>query len=202
MGAKTLLVSSVGATVLAVAGCQPPQYVSIRDEVAFLDAILAAEFEDAVTSRKPLWIKETTSITELYSEGEYEAFKEGLIAGAGSADAGVAEAVKDFCSRNAKDSTISPDRAPTLKHVLLLKEEFDRIFDLERQGGWGLFYEKYPDATGIITLSRPGFGLDGNTAVIYMAFAWDWLGAYGNIYVYRKQNGKWSRYQLWHSWVS
>ena len=41
-------------------------------------------------------------------------------------------------------------------YVLLSQVEMSQIFG-QNQDGWQFFYERYPDAPGITTLSRVGF---------------------------------------------
>ena len=61
-----------------------------------------------------------------------------------------------FRSRNDAAYPISPDMNIGGPYTLLSQAGRQQIFG-ENQSGWEIFYERYPQAPGITTLSRVGF---------------------------------------------
>lgn len=81
--------------------------------------------------------------------------------------------------------------------------DFDNRFDIHfltdaqhaeiwrDQSGWKRFYQMFPSAHGVTTMSRPGFSDDGRVALVYRACQSDWLGGIGRIFVLRLKWGRW-----------
>jgi hypothetical protein len=57
--------------------------------------------------------------------------------------------------------------------------------------GWHQFYQDYPGAGGILTISRVGFSSDKSLAVVYISTKRSMMMANGKCYVFAKKNGSW-----------
>ncbi len=66
------------------------------------------------------------------------------------------ETADSFRVRNDAAYPVRPDMDLGSAYVLLSQSEMSQIFS-QNQDGWQLFYEQYPDAPGITTLSQVGF---------------------------------------------
>lgn len=69
-------------------------------------------------------------------------------------------------------------------------EEVNCLFSYENSG-WEKYYQKYPNSTGILFFSRPGFNELKNHAIIEYCRVWDYLGAEWYIVLLDRINGKW-----------
>jgi hypothetical protein len=86
-------------------------------------------------------------------------------------------------------------------YVLLSQAEMRQIFSQNRDG-WQLFYEKYPVAPGITTLSRVGFNTTLDQALVYVGTLSHWLAGAGYYVLLKKVNGVWIVDQQVMSWIS
>jgi hypothetical protein len=67
---------------------------------------------------------------------------------------------------------------------------------------WGRFYEKYPNSTGLLRLSRVGFNSDGNQAAFYISNYCGGLCGGGYFVLMEKVNSNWKVVQEVQVWVS
>jgi hypothetical protein len=72
----------------------------------------------------------------------------------------------------------------------------------QNQDGWQLFYEQYPDAPGITTLSRVGFNYAFDQALVYVGTLSHYLAGAGYYVLLKKVNGSWIVDQQVMSWIS
>ena len=56
---------------------------------------------------------------------------------------------------------------------------------------WGRYYEKYPNSTGLLRLSRVGFNSDGNQAAFYISNSCGGLCGGGYFVIMEKVNSSW-----------
>jgi hypothetical protein len=59
------------------------------------------------------------------------------------------------------------------------------------RSSWKQFYEEYPGAQGILTISRVGFNPDKNKAVVYIQNVASLMVASGKLFFLTKKNGSW-----------
>lgn len=71
----------------------------------------------------------------------------------------------------------------------------------EHQGGWGNFYDTYPDATGLLSLSLPSYP-SPTSAVVNFSRACGYLCGTGWEFSLVKINGKWVIREKSLSWIS
>jgi hypothetical protein len=67
---------------------------------------------------------------------------------------------------------------------------------------WGRYYEKYPNSTGLVRLSRVGFNSDGNQAAFYVSNNCGGLCGGGYFVIMEKVNSNWKVVQEVQLWVS
>jgi hypothetical protein len=67
----------------------------------------------------------------------------------------------------------------------------DKDFAEKAHSSWQRFYEEYPGAQGILTISRVGFDSDKSHAVVYIANTASLMLASGKLFFLAKKNGSW-----------
>ena len=76
-------------------------------------------------------------------------------------------------------------------YTLLSQASKNQIFS-QNQSGWDIFYNHYPQAPGITTLSRVGFDAALDQALVYIGTQSNWLAGSGYYILLKKVNGAWS----------
>ena len=109
--------------------------------------------------------------------------------------------VVSFRSRNDAAYPISPDMNIGGPYTLLSQAGRQKIFG-ENQSGWEIFYERYPQAPGITTLSRVGFNNSLDQALLYIGTQSNWLVGSGYYILLKKLDGAWSIDQRVMTWIS
>ena len=109
--------------------------------------------------------------------------------------------VVSFRSRNDAAYPISPDMNIGGPYTLLSQAGRQKIFG-ENQSGWEIFYERYPQAPGITTLSRVGFNASLDQALVYIGTQSNWLAGSGYYILLKKLDGAWSIDQRVMTWIS
>lgn len=100
------------------------------------------------------------------------------------------ETVTSFSVQSATSRALSADMDLGAPYLLMSSQEMNAIFS-PSQDGWQLFYERYPDAPGIMVFSRVGFNSTGNQALVSWRFQWEGLGGDGGFIVLAKVAGAW-----------
>jgi len=67
---------------------------------------------------------------------------------------------------------------------------------------WQYYYSQYPLSCGIITLSRPGFSADGQTAVLKLGWQSGGDAGQGYLLVLKKYDGIWMTRWTFYTWIS
>ena len=111
------------------------------------------------------------------------------------------ETVDNYWVRNEAAYPVRPDMDIGCGYVLLSQSEMGKIFSQDRDG-WQLFYEQYPDAPGIITLSRVSFNNTLDQALVYVGTISQWLTGAGYYVLLLKGNGQWIVDQQVMTWIS
>jgi hypothetical protein len=111
------------------------------------------------------------------------------------------ETADSFRVRNDSAYPVRPDMDLGSGYALLSQGEMSQIFSQNRDG-WQLFYEQYPEAPGITTLSRVGFNNTSDQALVYVGTLSHWLAGAGYYVLLKKSNGAWIVDQQVMSWIS
>ena len=106
-----------------------------------------------------------------------------------------------FRVRNDAAWPLRPDLQLGSGYVLLSQAGMTHIFSQNRDG-WQLFYEQYPGAPGITTLSRVGLNDALDQALVYVGTLSHYLAGAGYYLLLKKVNGSWVVDQQVMSWIS
>jgi len=106
------------------------------------------------------------------------------------------ETAKDFDAKNKNSFALEKKFDLRFPYVLASERELREIFHRDTkgyisEGSWRRFYEKYPGAQGIMSLSRVGFNTTKDEALVYVANQSGLLGGSGSFLVLSKRNGRW-----------
>ena len=117
------------------------------------------------------------------------------------------ETAKDFDAKNKESFALEKKFSLTLPYVLVSESDLREIFRRDAkgyisEGAWRRFYEKYPGAQGIMSLSRVGFNRTKDQALVYVANQSSLLGGSGSFLVLSKRNGKWEIQKEALIWIS
>jgi hypothetical protein len=112
-----------------------------------------------------------------------------------------AETVDSFRLRNDKAYPIRPDLDLGSPYTLLSQAGRNKIFS-QNQSGWEIFYNRFPQAPGITTLSRAGFNSNLDQALVYIGTQSNWLAGAGYYVLLKKAGGVWSIDQQVMAWIS
>jgi len=108
---------------------------------------------------------------------------------------------ESFQTRNDAAYPIRTDMDLGVEYVLLSQSGMNEIFG-QNQSGWEIFYNRYPDAPGITTLSRVGFSDSFDQALVYVGTQSYWLAGAGYFFLLRKAGGNWLIDQKVMTWIS
>jgi hypothetical protein len=109
--------------------------------------------------------------------------------------------VASFRSRNDTAHPIRKDMDLGSPYTLLTQSARNQIFG-QNQSGWDIFYNRYPQAPGITTLSRVGFNTTLDQALVYIGTQSNWLAGSGYYVLLKKGEAGWSIDQQVMTWVS
>jgi hypothetical protein len=93
-----------------------------------------------------------------------------------------AKTVADFKAMNARSFQLDRKIPGTDSNILVPSEGLDKLWEnckTDKGCGWGLFYSKYPDSSGIVNVSRVGFSPSGNDALVYLGHRSHWKAGTG-----------------------
>jgi hypothetical protein len=111
------------------------------------------------------------------------------------------ETVDSFRVRNETAHSIRPDMNLGDPYTLLSQAARNQIFG-QNQSGWEIFYNRYPQAPGLTTLSRIGFNTSFDQALVYIGTQSNWLAGAGYYILLKKVNQTWAIDQQVMIWVS
>jgi len=111
-----------------------------------------------------------------------------------------------FLARNAQSQPLRPEMSLGAPYVLMTDLELQQLFDPPPEAGveagWPAFYARYPDAHGIITLSRVGFNAAGDQALVYVGNQSAELGGEGIYFLLNRVGTDWLVDQQALTWIS
>jgi hypothetical protein len=106
-----------------------------------------------------------------------------------------------FLARNAQATSLPADLELGAPYSLLSRTDMSAIFG-QNQDGWQVFYDSYPDAPGITTLSRAGFNPGLDQALVYVGTQSRYLAGAGYYLLLKKVDGAWVIDQQVMTWIS
>lgn len=109
---------------------------------------------------------------------------------------------ESFVARNNRAyPLISGDFSVDQPIVLLSQADISEFFG-DQGTGWDGFYEKYPDAQGILELSRVGFNATTTQALVYAGNQSNWLAGIGWLILLEKHGDQWEVVARHMTWIS
>lgn len=167
-----------------------------------LVSFLRARFAREIEAGKRLVIEDRTALQTFFAGGSYQAFVDSLLEKA--SDRVPAEMIRDLGDKNRESCAVWPALTQYIPADLLSREEHRAIFEGDLYEGWKRFHEKYPDAVGLITVSRVGLDRETDRAMFYMACIRGALSAVGQLHVLLRENDVWIKQPVWIGplWVS
>lgn len=87
---------------------------------------------------------------------------------------------------------------------LLTDSDLAELFRQERDvdSNWKSFYLRFPDAAGLIGLSRIGLSENGGQALVYLSFSFGSLAGHGALFLLERRSGRWRIVAEHVVWVS
>jgi hypothetical protein len=111
-----------------------------------------------------------------------------------------------FIARNAQSQRLGPEMSLGAPYVLVTDLELQQLFtstsEAGVEAGWQAFYARYPDAHGLITLSRVGFNAGGDQALVYVGNQYGGLGGEGVYFLLSRVGDAWLVDQQALTWIS
>jgi hypothetical protein len=165
------------------------------------------------SNRDHILYHETSVQTLWLGESSYEQFGNKLRKEAAYKRRDVREAVEDFVVKNRSDiELVFPRRLPRNTHLLTASVGKNLASAMTSKNDltnltlrYDAFRRRFPNATQLIMISRPGFDSQATTALLCVSVRADIRGG-GAILIFRRVDGKWliqdSDLDLEHSWIS
>jgi hypothetical protein len=106
-----------------------------------------------------------------------------------------------FDSHNKNRVKIESAKIKGSFEIMLLSDDAVKTL-VEGSKGWQAFHDKYPKASGITLVSRPGLNSDGTRALLYMGTSCDMRCGDGIFILLGRENGQWKVLKKETIWVS
>jgi len=195
---KTKVLLVVLFLLCGCAGRSTPIPPTAPPSVAFEEAeVFAALVRNQFGAGQSLVIRASTS-TDAEGVANTEAMLQYVLKNTHGLEA---DTVKNFRERNATTTLLASDMNLGVSYVLLNQGELDQIFALN-QDGWQVFFERYPNSPGLLSLSRVGFNARFDQALVYLGIQSQWLNGSGHYFLLSEVKGSWSIDQMVQTWIS
>lgn len=113
------------------------------------------------------------------------------------------ETINDFKAKNLKKYPL--DRFINQRSDYQIIKDTELINLFEHDEGWGRFYSRYPNADGVLALSRVGLNNDKTQALLCVANHWNRYAGVGLYVLLKKQDdSSWEideNLRVWNSWI-
>ena len=113
------------------------------------------------------------------------------------------ETLDDYAARNKQSLTL--ERRFKIKgnyHIVPYAQIEKHFHNVELDGAWKKFYDKYPGSNGFVRLSRVGFNKAKDQAIVNTAWMRGPLYGEGHYVLLAKQNGSWKVLKRVGTWVA
>jgi hypothetical protein len=108
------------------------------------------------------------------------------------------EILEDFDQKNQNSIPFEKIPGISTEQILLSNQEFQNILV---QGGWELFYTRFPESAGFLGMSDIGLSEDGKQALVYFSQFWYYLAGAGQL-VFLIKNNDWQIANIVTVWIS
>jgi hypothetical protein len=157
-------------------------------EQEVIEALLSAD------GAKKHVIREAASVRELYMSGDATKFAVQLREQAQHRSAPFRQALEDFLKKNRADVEIVFEKSAPKNVEFVSDATLKQIFSATRAdklSGWDLFYQRFPDSYGLVTISRVGIDSKGTVAIVYLGRQILGLAGSGGIRILKRDGTKW-----------
>jgi hypothetical protein len=113
------------------------------------------------------------------------------------------ETIDDFHSRSNECHPLANKLDISVKYVLVGQKDLEPLFPKDEfDRAWSKFYAKYPNSSGIISFSNPGFNRGYTQAVVSTGRGCGGLCGAGYFVLLAKEHGVWTVKTKAETWVS
>jgi hypothetical protein len=187
------------STTVAVDNPALPEEYEVYNAV-LADSDFASSMEMYATGRPLVVIRTPTEV--LYSSVTEEGLSQDPSAtfeGMRAAWPGLADDIfADFEAKNENPGDLEPRFSLSTEYLIA---NLDTIFDVGASG-WDDFYAEYPEADGVLTLSRVGFNESMDTALLLVTYYHGGLAGRGQYVLLTKTGGSWTIRSYYGGWIS
>jgi hypothetical protein len=194
---KKLLIVSFAAVLAACASNPSPAPTPSSGQIDLEQQAVYAVLLHSLYSSSSFVIMDTTA-TSPGGVGDTASILDNILQNMHGVDADTADS---FRVRNGASYPVSPRMDLGTPYVLLTRDQMTQLFN-QNQDGWQLFYEQYPGAPGITTISQVGFNDTFDQALVYVGTMSHWLAGAGYFVLLDKVKGAWVVNQKVMSWIS
>ncbi len=194
---KKLLIVSFAAVLAACASNPSPAPTPSSGQIDLEQQAVYAVLLHSLYSSSSFVIMDTTA-TSPSGVGDTASILDNILQNMHGVDADTADS---FRVRNGASYPVGPRMDLGTPYVLLTRDQMTQLFN-QNQDGWQLFYEQYPGAPGITTISQVGFNNTFDQALVYVGTMSHWLAGAGYFVLLDKVNGAWVVNQKVMSWIS
>jgi len=164
---------------------------AIREEERVYKALIEATYPSELLV---IMERTQTNVVDLASDETYQLVEESL-------QHLSADTLSNFKTHNDSSYPLKTSMILGRRYILFSEKDKQELFQIN-QSGWDVFYNRYPEAPGIMTLSRVGFNEQMDQALVYLGIQSYWLAGSGNFFLLNKIDGSWVIDQQVMTWVS
>jgi len=100
------------------------------------------------------------------------------------------EAIEDYYERWKDQYRLARQLKTEIDYSLVARQDLSEFFKKDA-GGWDAFYKRYPDSSGIFSVSVVGFNRSKTQAILYVSHTYGYQGAWGSLRALYKLRGNW-----------
>jgi len=115
----------------------------------------------------------------------------------------------DFDTKSTQSSKLKSNFNLSVEYVLINEDELTKNVlaneaekEKDKRDGKYFLYEKYPDANGLISISKVGFNKEKNQAFVEVELTFCGLCGSGDYVLLEKEQGIWKVKEIFNRWVS
>jgi hypothetical protein len=186
------------------------QSIKKSDDISNQEYIIYSVILDSLyryPSTKTIVICDSTNFdyffrgSDIYTNGIDSLYLKIIINGFGLSDSNYI--YHDYLAKNKNKYKLFDDMfSLDINLSFISKRQFEDIFEGDLAGGWQEFYDKFPNSTGFVELTRIGFNERKDKVIVYVENYCGGLCGDGNYLLLEKINSKWKITKRKEIWVS
>lgn len=194
---KKLIFSLLALLLAACGGKQTASPTSAGDQTALQEQAVYTAVLQQVYGASSFVIMDSTATGPVGVDDTNQTF-DYVLQNMHDVDPGTLES---FRSNNAKAHPVPADMHLGVDYIVLTQAQRNQIFDLN-QSGWETFYNNYPDAPGLTSISRVGFNATFDQALVYVGTQSNYLAGAGYFVLLTRSGETWTVDQKVMTWIS